>query len=126
MIDKKTGKIICTTVGQGRRHDFHLFKNSKVYIKETAKVLADSGYQGIKKFHQNSDLPKKNTKRKPLTKQEKKENHHISSERVLVENVIRKVKIFRVMAEKYRKRRRRFTLRLNLIAGIINYELWKV
>lgn len=123
MIDKKTGKIICTTVGQGRRHDFHLYKNSKVHIKGTTKVLADSGYQGIKKYHQNSDLPKKNTKKKPLTKQEKKENHHISSERVLVENVIRKVKIFRVMAEKYRNRRRRFTLRLNLIAGIINYEL---
>ena len=123
MIDKKTGKIICTTVGQGRRHDFHLFKNSKVRIKEIVKVLADSGYQGIKKFHQNSDLPKKNSKKKPLTKQEKKENHQISSERVLVENVIKKVKIFRVIAEKYRNRRRRFTLRLNLIAGIINYEL---
>ena len=123
MIDKKTEKIICTAVGQGRRHDFHLFKNSKVRIKETAKVLADSGYQGIKKFHQNSDLPKKNSKKKPLNKQEKKENHQISSERVLVENVIRKVKIFRVMAEKYRNRRKRFTLRLNLIAGIINYEL---
>ncbi len=123
MIDKKSGRIICSTVGQGRRHDFHLFKKSKVRIKETVKVLADSGYQGIKKLHQNSDLPKKNSKKKPLTKQEKKENHHISSERVLVENVIRKVKIFRVMAEKYRNRRRRFTLRLNLIAGIINYEL---
>jgi hypothetical protein len=28
-----------------------------------------------------------------------------------------------IMAEKYRNRRKRFTLRLNLIAGIINYEL---
>lgn len=92
-------------------------------IKETVKVLADSGYQGIKKFHENSQLPQKNFKKKPLTKQEKKDNHDISSERVLVENVIRKVKIFRVMAEKYRNRRRRFTLRLNLIAAIINYEL---
>lgn len=87
------------------------------------KLLADSGYQGIKRYHQNSALPKKNSKKKPLSKQEKKENHNISSERVLVENVIRKVKIFRVMAEKYRNRRKRFTLRLNLIAAIINYEL---
>ena len=87
------------------------------------KILADSGYQGIKKIHDNAALPKKNSKKKPLTKQDKKENHKISSERVLVENTIRKVKIFRVMAEKYRNRRKRFTLRLNLIAGIINYEL---
>jgi IS5 family transposase len=110
-------------VGQGRRHDFHLFKNSKVRIKETVKVFADSGYQGIRKLHENSDLPKKNSKKKPLTKLEKKNNHQISSQRVLVENVIRKIKIFRVMAEKYRNRRKRFTLRLSLIAAIINFEL---
>jgi len=90
---------------------------------DKVQILADSGYQGIKKLHHNAALPKKNTKKCPLTKQDKKENHHISSERVLVENIIRRVKIFRVMAEKYRNRRKRFTLRLNLIAAIINYEL---
>ena len=123
VIDKKSAKIICTNVEQGKRHDFYLFKNSKVHIKETIKLLADSGYQGINKLHTNSDLPKKNTKKNPLTKQEKENNHEISSKRVLVENVIRKVKIFRIMAEKYRNRRRRFTLKLNLITGIINYQL---
>ena len=123
MIDEKTEKIICTAVGKGRRHDFHLFKNSKVRVKETTKLLADSGYQGIKKLHEQSELPKKNTKKNPLTKEDKKQNHTISSKRVLVENVIRKVKIFKIMAEKYRNRRRRFTLRINLIAALINYEL---
>ncbi|TAL59964.1 MAG: hypothetical protein EPN85_08280 [Bacteroidetes bacterium] len=52
-----------------------------------------------------------------------KENHAISSERVIVENVIRKIKVFRIMAEKYRSRRRRFSLRLNLICALINFEL---
>mgnify|MGYP001605826246 FL=1 len=92
-------------------------------MKEDVKMLADSGYQGLKKLHANSELPKRNSKKHPLTKQEKKQNHQISSERVLVENVIRKIKIFRIMAEKYRNRRKRFALRLNLITGIINYEL---
>ncbi len=122
MVDKKTGTIICTKVGKGRRHDFHLFKKSNIHIKESIKVLADSGYQGIKKIHTNSELPKRNTKKNPLTIEEKKINHQISSQRVLVENVIRKVKIFRIMAEKYRNRRKRFTLRLMLITAIINYE----
>ena len=92
-------------------------------IKETIKVYADSGYQGICKIHKNSQLPKKNSKKKSLTKQDKKDNHNISSERVLVENVIRKIKVFKLMAEKYRNRRKRFTLRLSLISAIINYEL---
>lgn len=92
-------------------------------MKEGIKLLADSGYQGLKKLHANSALPKRNSKKHPLTKQERKQNHQISSERVLVENVIRKIKIFRIMAEKYRNRRKRFGLRLNLITGILNYEL---
>jgi hypothetical protein len=86
-------------------------------------MLADSGYQGLKKLHDQSELPKKNTKKKPLTKEDKKQNHEISSRRVLIENVIRKVKIFKIMSEKYRNRRKRFNLRLNLICAIINYEL---
>ena len=123
VIDKETGKIICIDVGQGKRHDFRLFKKSKVRINKDVKLLADSGYQGVKKIHENSELPKKNSKKKPLTKQEKKTNHQISSERVIVENIIRKVKIFRLMSEKYRNRRKRFTLRLSLITAIVNYEL---
>ncbi|HLG33306.1 MAG TPA: IS5/IS1182 family transposase, partial [Bacteroidia bacterium] len=37
--------------------------------------------------------------------------------------VIRRVKIFRIVAERYRNRRKRFSLRMNLIAGIYNFEL---
>jgi hypothetical protein len=85
--------------------------------------LADSAYQGLKKLHTNSKLPKRNSKKHPLTKEEKEQNHQISSKRVVVENVIRKIKIFKLMSEKYRNRRRRFGLRLNLICGILNYEL---
>ena len=123
VIEGNKGEIICTAVGKGRRHDFNLFKNSKVRVKESVKMLADSGYQGLKKLHGQSELPKKNTKKNPLAKEDKKKNHQISSTRVLVENVIRKVKIFKIMSEKYRNRRKRFTLRLNLICALINYEL---
>ena len=83
----------------------------------------DTGYQGIHKIHANTEIPKKKSKKKPLTKEDKKYNMEISSSRVTVENVIRSLKIFRVLAEKYRCRRKRFGLRLNLIAGIYNFEL---
>ncbi|WP_250123301.1 hypothetical protein [Chroococcidiopsis sp. CCMEE 29] len=43
--------------------------------------------------------------------------------RVRVEHVIRRFKIFRIFAGRYRNRRKRFGLRLNLIAGLLNYEL---
>jgi hypothetical protein len=40
-------------------------------------------------------------------------NKIISLERVTVENIIREIKIFIIIAEKYRNRRRKFGLRLN-------------
>ncbi|MDR1627778.1 MAG: IS5/IS1182 family transposase, partial [Oscillospiraceae bacterium] len=42
--------------------------------------------------------------------------------RVLIENVNAKIKVFKIMANKYRNRRKRHNLRTNLICGIINFE----
>ena len=100
-----------------------MFKNSRIYLKENVKCVADTGYQGIQKFHANNELPKKKSKKNPLTKEDKKQNHRISSTRITIENIIREVKIFRIIAEKYRNRRKRFALRFNLIAARYNLNL---
>ena len=123
MAEKKTRKIICTAFGKGRRHDFKLFKESKTHIHPNTKCLVDTGYQGIAKLHSNVEIPKKRSKKNPLTIQDKERNKAISSERVLIENIIREVKIFRMIAEKYRNRRKKFGLRFNLIAAIYNLNL---
>ncbi len=47
----------------------------------------------------------------------------INSQRGIVKHVIRSLKIFRMFGDKYRNRRKRFTLRINLIAALYNYEL---
>jgi hypothetical protein len=70
-------------------------------------------------------MPKKKTKKIPLTKEEKAQNKILSQERVLNENVIGVLKRFKIIADKYRNRRKRFGLRFNLIAGIYNFELSK-
>jgi hypothetical protein len=121
--EKKTRKIICTAFGKGRRHDFKLFKDSKTYFHPSTKCSVDTGYQGIAKLHSNVEIPKKRSKKNPLTPQDKARNKSISSQRVLVENIIREVKIFRIVAEKYRNRRKKFGLRFNLIAAIYNLNL---
>lgn len=63
---------------------------------------------------------KRKAKRILLSKADKKQNHTLSSSRVVIENVIREVKIFRIVAEKYRNRRKRFGLRFNVMAAIYN------
>ena len=123
-MDKNTRKIICTAFGNGRRHDFKLFKKSKTYLHPDLKCAVDTGYQGIAKIHVNVEIPKKKSKKNPLTKEDKRQNRSISSKRVLVENIIREVKIFRIIAEKYRNRRKKFGLRFNLIAALYNLNLF--
>jgi hypothetical protein len=73
-------------------------------------------------MHKNTILPKKSSKKKPLTLEEKKENREISSLRVINENVISFLKRFKIISDRYRNRRKRFGLRFNLIAGICNQE----
>lgn len=116
MVDKKTKKIICTHHCRGKIHDFKLFKRSKLSISKKKKAKFDSGYQGVEKLHSNSELPIKSSLKNPLTKKEKKENLNLSSSRVMVEHVIGKIKVFRIMAERYRNRRRKHSFRacLNL------------
>jgi hypothetical protein len=84
--------------------------------------LTDSGYTGIKKIQSTSRLPKKRSKKKPLTQAEKEDNRGIASERALNENVIGKLKRFKILTDRYRNRRKRYGLRFNLIAGIYNWE----
>ncbi len=124
VVDRKAGQIICTSFANGKRHDFRLFKESKVHFKPETKIDADTGYQGIVKLHNNSVLPRKKTKKKHLTKEDKAFNRAISSERVLNEHIIGRIKRFRVVADKYRNRRKRFGLRFNLIAAITNFNLF--
>ena len=123
MVDKTGGKIICTTGCEGKRHDFKLLEDSMVRFQKGTVSLADSGYQGIDVMHSNALIPKKKSKKTKLTKQEKRYNRMLSSQRVFVENVIGWIKRFRIISERYRNRRKRFGLRFNLIAGIYNFEL---
>lgn len=123
VVSKKTREVICTDFANGKRHDFRLFKESRTYIHPDVKVITDTGYQGIQKIHNNSELPKKKRARKPLSKDDKQNNRNLASQRVLNENVIGMLKRFKIIADRYRNRRKRFGLRFNLIAGIYNCEL---
>lgn len=122
-MDKKTLKIICTSYSMGKKHDFNLFKDSKVHVHESIEIVTDTGYLGLQKIHQKTVMPKKKSKNCPLTKEDKRNNRKIAKDRVINENVIGMVKRFKIVANKYRNRRKRFGLRFNLISGIYNFEL---
>lgn len=121
--DQKSEQVICVRCEKGRVHDFRLWKESKIRLNKEIEILGDKGYQGIQKIHQNSKIPHKKKKKEKLSKEQKKANRQLSQRRIVIEHIHRRLKIFRILSSRYRNRRRRFGLRLNLIAGIYNYEL---
>ena len=122
LVDLQDGEIIALAFSNGRKHDFQLFKESRVHVKAKTMLEADTGYLGLARIHANSLLPKKRSKNHPLTDQERKRNREISRKRIFVEHAIRFVKRFRILSERYRNRRKRFALRFSLIAGICNFD----
>jgi hypothetical protein len=118
VVHKPSKKIIATAFGCGTEHDFALFKRSKTLLLPETLGLGDSAFQGIRRLHTNSKTPKKRSKARRLTQEEKAANRQLERERLVVEHIIRCLKVFRVLSERYRNRRRRFGLRFNLIAAI--------
>ena len=123
IINQQTKQILATAFANGSTHDFRLFQENQTDIACQVLCLADAGYQGLTGVHPNSQTPTKKSKYHPLTSEQKKANRTLSRQRIFVEHVIRRVKIFRILSERYRNRRKRFGLRFNLIASLYNLEL---
>ena len=123
LLERGTRCILAVRVGKGRRHDFHLFKRSQTRVQPTVEMFADTGYQGLQKLHANTRKPAKASRKHPLTREQKRANRTINTRRVVVEHAIRRLKVFRLLGERYRNRRKRFGLRLNLIAALTNLQL---
>jgi hypothetical protein len=119
----ETGEVICTAVAKGRVHDFKMLKQSRLPFRKTQLCLADRGYQGFAKQNKCACTPTRKPRKKELPQEEKQHNQALARLRVRAEHVIRRFKVFRIFSSRYRNRRKRFGLRLNLIAGILNYEL---
>lgn len=116
------GKIVHVSKSYpGSTHDFTVFKGEKRPAKDT-RVFVDSAYQGIADIHPNADFPYKSSKNKPLDVEEKEYNRALSKLRVKVENVLAQIKTFKIMADRYRNKRRRYGVKFNIIAGIVNLK----
>jgi hypothetical protein len=86
-------------------------------------LLADSGYQGILEFHANSKTPIKKKKNHELTPEEKAYNRNLSRLRIVIENINRRIKRFKIMSDRYRNKRIRHVIRMTILCGLHNMDL---
>jgi hypothetical protein len=111
-VNAKTREIICTAHAVGSCHNFKLYEQSVGgAVLECIEIDGDSGYQGILKFHKNSCTPKKKPKGGVLSVEDKMENRRLACIRILVEHINAKVKVFKIVAYRYR-----------IVVGGLGYE----
>lgn len=83
--------------------------------------MADLAYKGFKEIKSKLLIAIKKPKNKELSKEAKGINKEISRRRIIIEHINSKLKVFRILSDRYRNRRKRFGLRMNLMAGLINW-----
>ena len=116
-------RILCTEYATGAVHDFKLFKLSRIPFRQDTLTVADTGYLGIEQIHRKSLIPKKSSKLRRLTLEDKYYNSIVSKLRICIEHIIRKIKCFRIFSERYRSRHGTFKKRFNLLCAICNFNL---
>ena len=93
------------------------------FLLDLLHLFVDLGYQGISQLHNGSvQIPYKKSKKNPLDEESKEYNHALAKIRVKVENVIRCLKIFRILSDRYRNKRKGYKEKFSIIAGIVNMK----
>ena len=126
LVDNKKKVLVLTVTKSGRRHDKRLADKEQLFqnLPESVAAWVDTGFQGIQKYHLNTLIPRKNTKKNPLTESDKEENKIISHFRVIVEHAIGGIKRYNCLNHPYRNKIAFMDDKLVLLsAGLWNYHL---
>jgi DDE superfamily endonuclease len=112
---------------RGKRHDYNVYKNNHPVTPKQVVNVIDLGYFGVEKdfLEQLSALPyKKNRNQEELLHQEEKEyNKNHSKKRIIVEHIICRLKKYRILADIFRNRLRKYDRISDIVSGLVNYRI---
>jgi hypothetical protein len=109
---------------KGRRHDYDIYKrNHPVTPKKVVNVF-DLGYLGVEKdfSEQLSSMSNRKKRNLDLSQEEKEYNKNYSRKRIVIEHTIYKLKKYRIFADLFRNRLRKYDKVSDIVAGLINYK----
>jgi hypothetical protein len=110
---------------KGRRHDYDIYKrNHPVTPKKVVNVF-DLGYLGVEKdfSEQLSSISNRKKRNLDLSQEEKEYNkNHSNKKRIVIEHTICNLKKYRIFADVFRNRLRKYDKVSDIVAGLINYK----
>ena len=112
--------IVDISVGnRGKTSDINLWRESRDKFAVSQKFIGDKAYIGEPAIV----TPYKKPKNAEVSELQKTENQQLSSRRIGVEHLIRRVKIFRVASDKFRLARHRYNQVILTVCGLVRLRL---
>lgn len=118
----KTGFIYEIEIGPGSEHDFHLWKRTFEGTPSNVTHEVDLGYLGMNKYHKNSRIPHKNSKKHRLTEDEIQENKELAKDRIFIEHTNGWIKRFKILSTRFRNNLSYFAKFAVLLCGFYNLD----
>ena len=106
----------------GQISDINFFREIQEKFHQEQKFTRDKAYVGEPAIK----TPKKKLHIQELTSKEKSQNKELASERILVEHIIRLLKIFRVAQERFRLNSDKYTQIIMTICGFVRLGIGTV
>ena len=120
IFNPKLKQIVSIQIESGRKHDLTIARKHVKKLVIYHCVIVDLTYKGFHQIKSKLLIPIKKSKNISLPQITKQINKEISRRRIAIEHINCQLKHFRILTERYRNRRKRFGLRMNLIAGMMN------
>jgi hypothetical protein len=113
-------EIVDVTIGKpGPNSDINMFRERLANFDASQKFKADKGYLGENQI----ETPHKKRKNQKLSLKQKQENKEISTQRIIVEHIIRLVKIFRIAQERFRLRPQHYDQVIQIVCGLVRLRI---
>src|SRR3954466_15354151 len=114
-----------TGLKKGARHDYDIYKKNHPVIPKQVVNVFDLGYLGVEKDHpeQLSSLPNRKKRNQELSDDHKNYNKNHSKKRIIIEHTICRLKKYRILADIFRNKLRRYNKMSDIVSGLVNYQV---
>ena len=115
VVDRRGKVLSVSPASPGRVHDKKVYDRSRVLSPPGTTRKGDLGYLGTSLL-----IPHKKPRGGSLTDEQKRQNRQHASERIVVEHTIGKMKVFKIVSERFRNPVKAHTAIFKSVAGLYN------
>src|SRR6476659_6727590 len=110
---------------KGSRHDYDVYKKNHPITPKRVLNVVDLGYLGVENdFPERlSSIPNRKKRNLDLSQEEMESNINHSKKRIKIEHAICRLKKYRIFADIFRNKLRKYNQVSDIVSGLVNYRL---